>query len=79
MSRKQKSHQAIIPGHALGAAVVGNDVNFAIKNWRKRLKESGIIEKLKSRKEFEKPSITKRKQKDNAIYYQKLNDLTQQF
>jgi len=72
MNKKQKYHEAIIPGQALGAAVPNKDLGFAMRLWKKKVKDSGVLTALKERKEFTKPSAAKRKQMSDAIYWQKI-------
>mgnify|MGYP003116292061 CR=1 FL=1 len=78
MSKKQKYHQSIIPGFALGAAVPNGDLGFALRLWKKKLKDSDVLKNLKERKEFTKPSVKKRKQMSDAIYWQKVQDSREQ-
>jgi len=47
--------------------VINNQIEPAIRLWKKKLKESGKIEELKARKEYIKPSAVRRKQKQQAI------------
>ena len=74
MSKKHKYHQSIIPGFALGAAVPNGDLGFAIRTWKKKLKDADILKIVKSRREYVKPSVVKRKQMSDAIYWQKVQD-----
>ena len=78
MNKKQKQHQTIVPGNALAVNVVGTqreDLGFALKVWKRKVKNSGILERIKDRKEFEKPSVRKRKQLQAAQFIQKIKDL----
>jgi len=75
MNKKQKQHQMIYPGAGLGVKVVGNtreDLSFALKTFKKKVKNSEILEKVKDRREFVKSSVTKRMQLINARFFQKL-------
>ena len=77
MNKKQKQHQTTVPGNPLAVKVVGTqreDLGFALKAFKRKIKTSGILEKLKDRKEFEKPSVTKRKQLQKAQFIQKIKD-----
>ena len=78
MSKKHKYHQSIIPGHPIGSAVPYGDLRFAIRTWKKKLKDSDVLKNLKERKEFTKPSVKKRKQMSDAIYWQKVQDSREQ-
>ena len=78
MSKKQKQHQTIVPGNPLAVNVVGTqreDLGFALKVWKRKVKNSGILKRIKDLKEFEKPSVTKRKQLQAAKFIQKIKDL----
>ncbi len=69
MNKKQKQHQMIYPGAGLGVKVVGStreDLSFALKTFKKKVKNSEILEKVKDRREFVKSSVTKRMQLINA-------------
>jgi ribosomal protein S21 len=75
MNKKQKQHQMIYPGNGLGVKVVGStreDLSFALKTFKKKIKNSEILEKVKDRREFVKSSVTKRMQLINARFFQKL-------
>jgi small subunit ribosomal protein S21 len=78
MRKKQKQHQTIVPGNSLAVNVVGTqreDLGFALKVWKRKVKNSGILERIKDRKEFEKPSVRKRKQLQAAQFIQRIKDL----
>lgn len=45
----------------------GEDINKFIKRWKKRFEEAEIKEELISRKEFLKPSLQRRRQKQEAV------------
>jgi ribosomal protein S21 len=78
MSKKQKQHQAIVPGNALAVKVNGpnrEDLAHALKTWKRKVKSAGILEEIKDRKEFIKPGVKKRKQLQNAKFMQMVRDL----
>ena len=78
MSKKQKQHQAIVPGNTLAVKVPGSsreDLAYALKAWKRKIKSSGILEEVKERKEFIKPSVKKRKQLQNAKFMQMVRNL----
>ena len=83
MDKNHKVWQSHIPGCALGAKVVnskkedknGNpisipDIGFALRFWKKSLKDSGKIEELKSRTRYIKKSQRRRVQKQHAVFMQ---------
>jgi small subunit ribosomal protein S21 len=43
------------------------DINKLIKRWKKKFDEAEIKEELVSRQEFVKPSLQRRKQKQEAV------------
>jgi ribosomal protein S21 len=75
MNKKQKEHQSVIPGHSIGASVVQGDLGFAIRAWKKKLKDSDILNKIKSKKEFIKPSVANKNEFNQAVYRQKMESL----
>jgi ribosomal protein S21 len=78
MSKKQKQHQAIIPGNAMAIKVIGpsrEDLGYAIKGWKRKVKNAGIIESVRDRKEFIKPSVKKRQQHQAAVFMQYVRNL----
>jgi small subunit ribosomal protein S21 len=52
-----------------GTAVIVQNDNYekALRNFKKKILESGKLIELKEREFFEKPSITKRKEKNQQI------------
>lgn len=78
MNKKQKQHQTTVAGNPLAVNVIGSareDLAFALKVWKRKVKSSGILERIKDRKEFEKPSVRRRKQLQSAQFMQKIKDL----
>jgi small subunit ribosomal protein S21 len=47
-------------------------VDRALKRFKKKFERTGVLKELRSRTFFQKPSITKRKQKERAKYKQTL-------
>lgn len=78
INKKLKLHQSIVPGHAIAAAVVDRDLNFALRTWKRKLKSSEILTQLKEKQEYNKPSRNKRENKRNAVYKQKMEMLNEQ-
>ena len=71
MNKKQKAHQSVTPGNGLATAVVEGDISYALKTWKRKVKQSGILDELKDRKEFEKPSVSRRRQLIRAKFINK--------
>ena len=82
MNKKQKIWESYLPGHALGAKVVtskikdkktgkireSGDIGFAIRFWKRSLKDAGTLFEFKSRKEYTKKS-QRRREKMNAAKF----------
>lgn len=75
MNKHQKQHQSILPGNATAVNVVNHDLSFALRTWKRKVKSSGVLEATKQRKEFIKPCVAKRTQKQRAQFIQKIKDL----
>ena len=75
---KQKQHQQIVPGNALAVKVIGNareDLAYALKTWKRKIKSANILEHVKNRREFIKPGVKRRKELQNAVFMQMVKDL----
>ena len=78
MNKKMKNQKSILPG-ALGVRVVKTkqypkgDINFALRSFKKELKESGKMQELRDRRYHEPESAKKREKMKRAKYFQQLN------
>lgn len=52
----------------------GEKIEYALKRLKRKFNDTGVLKNLRNKKAFEKPSITKRKQKKKVQYIQKLRD-----
>ena len=90
MNKKQKVWQSYIPGTALGASVVttkfkdktgkikeSSDIAFALRFWKRSLKDAGTLFEFKSRKEYIKKSQKKREKMSTAKFNQWVKDKNQ--
>ncbi len=50
----------------------GENIEKALKKFKRKFERTGIVKELRSRQAFEKPSVTNRKKMIKAIYVQKL-------
>lgn len=50
----------------------GENIERALKRFKRKFEKTGAIRELRARKNFEKPSVKKRAQKQKAIYVQRL-------
>ena len=48
----------------------GENIERALKKFKRKFEKTGIIRELRSRQTFEKPSVTMRDQKKKAVYKQ---------
>jgi ribosomal protein S21 len=78
MNKKQKQHKTVMPGQALGVHVLGpgrDDLSFALKIWKSKVKSSKILEMVKDQKTYTKPSVARRSTLISAKYMQYVKDL----
>jgi len=50
----------------------GENIERALKKFKRKFEKTGVMRELRSRQVFEKPSVIKREQKKKAIYIQTL-------
>ncbi len=50
----------------------GESIEKALKKFKKKFEKTGVVKQLRSRKNFEKPSITNRQTRIKAVYKQKM-------
>ena len=50
----------------------GEAIEKALKKFKKKFEKTGVVKQLRSRKNFEKPSITFRQTRIKAVYKQKM-------
>jgi len=51
----------------------GENIERALKKFKRKFEKTGAVRELRSRKNFEKPSEIRRKAKQKAIYVQHLH------
>ena len=61
MGRHNKYQEQVVKG--LKVEVRNNDVNFALRKFKKKVQEDGVIQEYRSREFYEKPSETRKKAK----------------
>ena len=80
MSKQSKHQKSIVPGAGVAVKVLSTkiypkgDINFALKMFKRELKESGKIQNLKDRRQFISKSQKRREEINRAKYYQWLAD-----
>ncbi|NUO03234.1 MAG: 30S ribosomal protein S21 [Saprospiraceae bacterium] len=50
----------------------GEPIDKALKRYKRKFQNSGVMRELRTRKEFTKPSVQKRHQKLKAVYRDKI-------
>ena len=50
----------------------GENIEKALKKFKRKFEKTGIVKELRSRQQFDKPSVIKRLKKERAVYVQKL-------
>ena len=50
----------------------GENIEKALKKFKRKFEKTGVVKELRSRQQFDKPSITKRLKMEHAIYVQQL-------
>ena len=55
----------------------GENIEKALKKYKKKFEKTNVMKQLRARKEFEKPSVTKRQQIIRAAYKQHLISVEQ--
>ena len=50
----------------------GENIERALKKFKRKFEKTGVVKDLRSRQAFEKPSVTNRKKMMKAVYVQQL-------
>ncbi|MDH6305404.1 small subunit ribosomal protein S21 [Parabacteroides sp. PF5-5] len=50
----------------------GENIEKALKKFKRKFEKTGVVKELRSRQAFAKPSVSKRKQMMRAVYVQQL-------
>lgn len=50
----------------------GENIDRALKRFKRKYEKTGVVKELRRRQAFEKPSVTKRQQMIRACYVQRL-------
>ena len=53
----------------------GENIEKALKKFKRKFEKTGVIKELKSRQQFDKPSVIKRLKRERAVYVQKLQQV----
>lgn len=52
----------------------GENIERALKRFKRKFDKTGVIKELRARKQYDKPSVLRRLKMERAIYVQKLRD-----
>ena len=52
----------------------GENIERALKKFKRKFEKTGVVKELRSRQQFDKPSVLKRLKMERAIYVQKPRD-----
>ena len=53
----------------------GENIEKALKKFKRKFEKTGIVKELRSRQQFDKPSVTERLKKERAVYVQQLQQV----
>jgi len=53
----------------------GENIERALKKFKRKYERTGVVKELRRRQAFNKPSITKRKNRQHAVYVQQLKEI----
>ncbi len=53
----------------------GENIEKALKKFKRKFEKTGIVKELRSRQQFDKPSVTNRLKKERAVYVQQLQQV----
>jgi small subunit ribosomal protein S21 len=51
----------------------GENIERALKKFKRKAEKTGVIKEVRTRREYQKPSVTRRKKMQHAIYVNKLH------
>ena len=52
----------------------GENIEKVLKKFKRKFEKTGVVKELRSRQQFDKPSVLKRLKMERAIYVQKLKN-----
>ena len=53
----------------------GENIEKALKKFKRKFEKTGTVKELRSRQQFDKPSVVKRLKKERAVYVQLLQQV----
>ncbi|MBE6303759.1 MAG: 30S ribosomal protein S21 [Bacteroidaceae bacterium] len=52
----------------------GENIEKALKKFKRKFEKTGVVKELRARQQFDKPSVVKRLQREHAVYVQRMRD-----
>ena len=52
----------------------GENIERALKKFKRKFERTGVIKELRSRQQYDKPSVNKRLKMEHAVYVQHMRD-----
>uniref|UniRef100_UPI003FEF39AA 30S ribosomal protein S21 n=1 Tax=Prevotella sp. TaxID=59823 RepID=UPI003FEF39AA len=52
----------------------GENIERALKKFKRKFERTGVIKELRSRQQYDKPSVKKRLKMEHAVYVQRMRD-----
>lgn len=52
----------------------GESIERALKKFKRKFERTGVIKELRSRQQYDKPSVKKRLKMEHAVYVQRMRD-----
>ena len=52
----------------------GENIERALKKFKRKSEKTGVVKELRSRQQYDKPSVKRRLKMEHAIYIQQLRD-----
>ena len=53
----------------------GENIEKALKKFKRKFEQTGVVKELRARQQFDKPSVLNRLKRERAIYVQKLQQV----
>ena len=53
----------------------GENIEKALKKFKRKFEKTGVVKELRARQQFDKPSVLNRLKRERAIYVQKLQQV----
>ena len=65
----------IIKNNDCSTSKEGENIEKALKKFKRKFEKTGVVKELRARQQFDKPSVLNRLKRERAIYVQKLQQV----